>query len=73
MSLSLASPQPAAVAMPPAPPTSYRYWEDYRADELRAVLEKIALVIDDKQRQLDRIFPGNPVPSAVASGYRPSR
>jgi RecB family exonuclease len=54
MSFSLASPQPAPVAMPPARPTSYRYWEDYRADELRAVLEKIALVIDDKQRQFDR-------------------
>jgi RecB family exonuclease len=55
MSLNLAAPRPAPVAMPPARPTSYRYWEDYRADELRAVLEKIALVIDDKQRQFDLV------------------
>src|ERR1039457_5270864 len=55
MSLSLASMQPAPVGMPPVRPTSYRYWEDYRADELRAVLDKIALVIDDKQRQFDLI------------------
>ena len=66
MSLSVASPLPAPVAMPPARPTSYRYWEDYRADELRAVLEKIALVIDEKQRQFDPIAASKQAAAAAA-------
>ena len=67
MSRSLAVPPPAPVAMPPARLTSYRYWEGYRTEELHAVLDKIALVLDDKERQFD-LFAPTPEVAPAASG-----
>ncbi len=58
MGLMLNEPRPGAVPMPPPRLTSYRYWEEYRPEELRQIKARLDLVIDEKERQGDLFAPG---------------
>src|ERR1700730_2934810 len=45
------SPRPTIA--PPPRPTNARFWADYRVEQLRAIQDKIATVIEAKARNID--------------------
>ena len=53
MGLILDLPQARPTIAPPARPTNARFWADYRLEQLRAIQDKIATVIEAKARNLD--------------------
>lgn len=65
MGLILQEPRMIPVPMPPARLTSYRYWEDYKAEMLHAVRDALDRVLFDKERQLDMFAAAPEVPAAA--------
>jgi RecB family exonuclease len=55
MATWISEPQAAPVAPPRI--TIYRHWERFHRDDLEAIRAKIALVLDDRDRQLDLFAP----------------
>ena len=53
MGLTLDLPQPQPTIAPPPRPTNARFWADYRVEQLRAIQDKIASVIEAKARNID--------------------
>jgi PD-(D/E)XK nuclease superfamily len=53
----LSEPQLPASPKAEARLTSYRFWERFQTEELRNVHDKLGLVIDDRERQLDLFAP----------------
>ena len=53
MGLILDLPQPQPTIAPPPRPTNARFWSDYRVEQLRAIQEKIATMIEAKARNID--------------------
>jgi hypothetical protein len=53
MGLILDLPQPQPTIAPPPRPTNARFRSDYRVEQLRAIQEKIATMIEAKARNID--------------------
>ena len=64
--LNLQEPPPRSTIAPPPRMTSARFWEDYHPAHLRAIRDKLGMVIDYKERQVDIFEPEAAVEVAPA-------